>query len=387
VPDGLSLHCLGLAREGRWLLRGLTLDLPAAGIVRLHGPPCGVDALGRVVARHVLPSTQVWGSVTLGGIDLRVVPPAALVSEESAARDGDVASMILARAAAPVLMQLFGAGEETSSGRASAYVSRVLHEHLLGELAPSTLLSTLRPPARLHLELAAASTTGAKVIWVTSSVAAFSDVELGPVLRTLRKLSATALVVLAGAADELAARMDASEVCLPEVPEHLALAAEDPLAPRGLPGFRWIVPGQLAGMARPGSGLQLLDEDLAALAALEVAALVTLEETHVHQRELTSAGVEAWHLPMPDMGTPAPDAARDVSLAAARLMDRGRLVVFHCRGGVGRTGTLLACTLITRGHSAAHALELLRQINPYYVQSQEQLAFLHAFSKEHHGRA
>jgi atypical dual specificity phosphatase len=380
VSGGLSLRNLGIARDGRWLLREVALDTQATGVVHLRGPAEGVRALGRVIARHVLPSIKVWGSITMGGIDLRVVPPAALVSDDGEGDAGDVASVILSRVAAPILMRLVSASEPSSGNRASAYVSRVLQEHLLGELPLTASLSSLARAVRLQLELAAAATTGAKVIWVTSSIAALPDAELAPVVQVRRKLASTALVILAGAAGELATKLAAAEAKLPDVPEKLAVAAADLLSHRGLPGFRWIVPGQLAGMARPGSGLQELDEDLAALAALQVAALVTLEELPVNQQELAAAGVEAWHLPMPDMGIPAHAAARSIALAAAQLMDRGRLVVFHCRGGVGRTGTLLACTLMMRGHSAAHALELLRQINAHYVQSPAQFDFLNTFS-------
>ncbi len=384
VPRGLSLRSFGIACEGRWLLRGGSLDLPATGIVHLQGPPEGVRALGRVVARHVQPSVTVWGSITVDGVDLRVVPPAALVSDVGAEEGGDVASVIMARVAAPVLMRLVSAGDPSSTNRALEYVSRVLQEHLLGELLPTTPLRSLHPPVRLQLELAAASTTGAKVIWVASSVAAFSDAELAPVVQVLGRLATTALVILTGAAGELAKKVGAAEVDVPEVPEHLSVAAADPLHHCGLPGFRWIVPGQLAGMARPGSGLQELAEDLAALATLQVAVLVTLEEVHVHQQELAAAGIEAWHLPISDMGIPTPVAAREIAFAAAQLIDRGRLVVFHCRGGVGRTGTMLACTLMMQGLSAAHALELLRQINAHYVQSAEQLDFLQIFSRVLH---
>jgi protein-tyrosine phosphatase len=380
VPGRLSLRNLGIARDGRWLLRSVSLDTSATGVVHLRGPEEGVQALGKVIARHVMPSCRVWGSITMGGVDLRVAPPAALVSDDQPGYDGDAASMMLSRVAAPLLMQLVSASQPSATHGALEYVHRMLREYLLGDLPLNASLPSLAPGVRLRLELAAAATTGARVIWLSSSVAALSEAERALVVQLLAKLASTTLVILAGPAGPLAASLAAAEATLPEVPDELAVAPADPLSPRGLPGFRWIMPGQLAGMARPGSGLQELREDLAALAGLDVAALVTLEEVHVHQQELALAGVPAWHLPMPDMGVPTHEAARSIARSAAQLMDRGRLVVFHCRGGVGRTGTLLACTLMTRGHSAAQALELLRQVNPHYVQSSAQLTFLETFS-------
>jgi Protein-tyrosine phosphatase len=379
VAGGLALHNLGLVSGTRWLLREVTLDTAATGVLGVQGPEPGIQALGRVLARHVLPSVRVWGSITLGGIDLRVAPPAALVVGDGKEEAGDVASMILSRVAAPTLLRLLASSAPSPGARAVAYVDQVLQEHLLGELSPTTPLRSLTRSLRLQLELAAAAVTGARAIWVTSSFAELTGAELAPVVRLLRRLADKALVIVAEAATAAAVALDAPVVTLPAVREGAAVAATDPLDHGGLPGFRWIVAGQLAGMARPGSGLQELDRDIAALLALRVAAVVTVEEVHVNQQALVAAGIEAWHLPTVDMSVPERAAARATALAAAQLMDRGQLVIFHCRGGVGRTGTLLACTLMMRGHSAGHSLELLRQINAHYVQSAEQLDFLHKF--------
>lgn len=60
-------------------------------------------------------------------------------------------------------------------------------------------------------------------------------------------------------------------------------------------------------------------------------------------------------------------------------MTAGEVVAFHCRAGLGRTGTLLACQLIWSGERAIRAIERVRQINPRAIQSDEQVAFLRAF--------
>lgn len=109
--------------------------------------------------------------------------------------------------------------------------------------------------------------------------------------------------------------------------------------------------------------------------------VVTLEEEPSHREALLAAGLSAWHLPIVDMRAPSLDEAWDIAARAAARMARGQMVVFHCKRGVGRTGTMLACTLIARGQVAPAALELVRQQNSHYVQSREQLDFLSQFAR------
>ena len=55
----------------------------------------------------------------------------------------------------------------------------------------------------------------------------------------------------------------------------------------------------------------------------------------------------------------------------------------HCRAGIGRTGTVLAAWLIREGGlSATDAIARLRNINPAYVQTEEQEVFLQAFEQD-----
>lgn len=190
--------------------------------------------------------------------------------------------------------------------------------------------------------------------------------------------------------------LDSGRVALPSPGADPATLSEDvppppPLSPaavaaRSAPSamigprdFRWVVPGQLGGLPRPGIVAELA-EDIEALARLGVTTLVTLEETPTVPAEaLAAAGICSVHLPIVDMEAPdEAEAARWCCDLAGRL-DAGEVIAMHCRAGQGRTGTMLASQLIWAGASAIAALDQVRGINPRWVTSDAQVRFLARF--------
>ncbi len=156
-------------------------------------------------------------------------------------------------------------------------------------------------------------------------------------------------------------------------------------------------PGRL-GMTRapgawwPGRHLDLevrLRDDLDALVEDHRAKLLV---TLLERRELAQLGGLsraarqvglAWvHFPIPDMGVPADLAAtRGLVGRIVATLDRGENVVVHCWAGLGRTGTIAACCLVTRGVPPARAIELARAARRGAVQRPEQERFVHDFAE------
>lgn len=157
-------------------------------------------------------------------------------------------------------------------------------------------------------------------------------------------------------------------------------------------GFRWLWPGQLGGAARPGLFVPI-EQDLAALERVGTRLLVSLtEEWEPEPALLRDFGIDSLHLPIPDRGAPTVAEAWSLCGTAAARLARGEAVVYHCRAGKGRTGTMLAAQVLhaavrdagTSGDAlardAASAILRVRAANPYWIESDEQVAMLHAFA-------
>jgi atypical dual specificity phosphatase len=152
-----------------------------------------------------------------------------------------------------------------------------------------------------------------------------------------------------------------------------AARAEAPAEAVGPRGFRWVIRGRLAGTPQPGL-LRDMALDLEALRRAGVTALVSLLERPIDVPELRCVG-----FPIPDMQAPPLELAASLCAQVSVLLAQGETVAFHCKAGLGRTGTMLAAQLIWGGLTSAAALTAVREVDTRWVQSVEQEQFLDAF--------
>ena len=146
-------------------------------------------------------------------------------------------------------------------------------------------------------------------------------------------------------------------------------------------GFHWLVPGLLGGAARPGL-FRPLAADLEALARVGTRLLVTLtEEWEPDPGAFARFGIDSLWLPLPDRGAPGVAAARELCTAAAARIAAGEAVVYHCRAGKGRTGTLLALQLVHAGFGADEAVARARRANPAWIENAAQEAMVAAYAR------
>ena len=127
-----------------------------------------------------------------------------------------------------------------------------------------------------------------------------------------------------------------------------------------------------------------LDLDMAAIKGWGASAVLSLIEDHEFEMlgvpklgEVVKArrGVDWFHFPIRDLDTPTDDAMERWATLSAQLhgtLERGSRIVVHCRGGLGRAGTIAALMLTERGWSAPQAISDVRAVRPGAIETAEQ---------------
>ena len=131
----------------------------------------------------------------------------------------------------------------------------------------------------------------------------------------------------------------------------------------------FVIEGKLAGSAHPGRWMDL-EQDLAGLRRLGVAAIVSLTGNPLPADMLDAQGIEGHHIPISDFTPPTLDQIRDFTAFVQNRISRDAgAVLVHCQAGIGRTGTMLATYLVTTGMSAAEAIREIRRLRPGSIET------------------
>ena len=84
-----------------------------------------------------------------------------------------------------------------------------------------------------------------------------------------------------------------------------------------------------------------------------------IDLTEEGELEPYACACERRRLPIPDFSVPTESELRRILDAIDDALGYGRTVFVHCRGGIGRTGTVLGAWLRRHGHSAEDAFDRL----------------------------
>ncbi len=103
-----------------------------------------------------------------------------------------------------------------------------------------------------------------------------------------------------------------------------------------------------------------------------------------------AAGMEVVRFPIVDVDVPRSEQIEDFADLMGGIIGylrEGRNVVAHCRGGIGRTGTVVSSVLVGLGHEADDAIEIVRQArSPRMVETGPQEAYVREFAKKYRGK-
>jgi ADP-ribosyl-[dinitrogen reductase] hydrolase len=126
-----------------------------------------------------------------------------------------------------------------------------------------------------------------------------------------------------------------------------------------------------------------LNVDLEAIKEWGAVGLVTLIEDHEFEElvvpelgtETENQGMEWYHLPIRDVSIPNEQFEANWAYAGHRLralLLNGKKIVLHCKGGLGRTGTIAARLLVELGNEPGVAIDAVRAARPGAIETTSQ---------------
>jgi len=165
--------------------------------------------------------------------------------------------------------------------------------------------------------------------------------------------------------------------------------------PLGLPGKLYV--GFAPGKHQAGRWARDLDVDLDALRHAEVTHVLCLVEDFElemlkmrdYAEKCAERGILLHRLPIKDGGIGKLDAVFTTALSMLWLLEKGENVYVHCKGGLGRAGTLAACILLLAAdeseddRSAIAAVRAAR--SPRAVENKRQEQFIADFYNTYAG--
>lgn len=144
--------------------------------------------------------------------------------------------------------------------------------------------------------------------------------------------------------------------------------------------FGYVIDNELAGLAHPDSFGDVMGA-LSELHGRGIGAVVSLDENGIQPSMAEEHGLKYLHIPVPDYHAPEPQQAKCFVDFVKSCRGEDLQVAVHCRGGYGRTGTLIACYLISQGMAADKAIDLVRRRRPGSIETAGQERFLAEYEK------
>ena len=144
--------------------------------------------------------------------------------------------------------------------------------------------------------------------------------------------------------------------------------------------FQWEIGRKVAGSARPGRAGDMA-ADFALLREKGIRFIVNLTCSELTVPAEYSDAFEVLHIPVVDGQPPDLEQLDRIIHRVRDAVSRDRPALIHCRGGIGRTATVLVPLIMTLEDLTLEEATTRLRKSGRYTQSGEQRAFLESWSR------
>lgn len=143
-----------------------------------------------------------------------------------------------------------------------------------------------------------------------------------------------------------------------------------------LPNFSWLNENRIAAMPYPQSEVAFT-----LLYEMGIRAILNLSEMAYPYATPATTGMLTRHIPVPDFTAPTLQQAQEAVAMISSCLENQQPVAVHCMAGLGRTGTILACYLVSMDMPANNAIIVIREWRPGSIETLEQEAVVYEYER------
>lgn len=141
-----------------------------------------------------------------------------------------------------------------------------------------------------------------------------------------------------------------------------------------LPHFSWLEEKKLAATSYPEP-----EDAFLLLHGIGIRAILNLCEAPLPLETLKRIGLRSTHIPIVGFTAPTLQQVKQSIAMIFYHLTSDLPVAVHCVAGLGRTGTILACYLVSQKHSADNAIATIRAWRPGSIEVPEQEAVVYEY--------